>query len=66
MVICVRLALQEGSKGRWTAHFSGYVISLLVIFYFQIEKKLPSVVSLQADVKPMKCGGELGHIEEDA
>lgn len=64
MVVCIRLALQEGSKDEWTTHFSGYVITLLVIFYFQITKKLPSVASLQEDVRPVvKCGGELSNIE---
>lgn len=59
VVICIRLALQEGLIGEWARHFSGYVVTLLVIFYLQIEKKLPSVSSLQAGVKPVKCGGEL-------
>lgn len=63
VVICVRLALQEGAKGEWTSHFGGYVITLLVIFYLQIEKKLPSVLSLQKGVTPViKCGGELDKI----
>lgn len=58
MVICIRYALQVGSTGEWATHFSGYVVTLLVIFYLQIEKKLPSVSSLQSGVKPVKCGGE--------
>lgn len=57
------MALQEGAKGEWTSHFGGYVITLLVIFYLQIEKKLPSVLSLQTGVTPViKCGGELDKV----
>lgn len=61
VVICIRLALKEGSTGEWATLFSGYVVTLLVIFYLQIEKKLPAVSSLQSvsSLQPVKCGGEL-------
>lgn len=62
MVVCIRLALQEGSKGEWATHFSGYVVTLLVIFYLQIANKLPSVLSLQSGITVVKCGGELNYI----
>lgn len=65
LVICIRLAIQEGSYGEWTNHFSGYVVALLTIFYLQINGKLPSVVSLQTDFKGpiVKCGGEMLHLK---
>lgn len=63
VVICVRLALQEGSTGDWATQFNGYIVTLLVIFYLQIQNKLPSVLSLQqSGIAPVKCGGELCNI----
>lgn len=63
LVISVRLALQEGVIGEWAKHFTGYLVTLLVIFYMQIVNKLPSILSLQtnADLQPMKCGGLFVH-----
>ena len=63
MVICVRLALQEGAVGDWAKLFNGYIVTLLVIFYLQIAGKLPSVLSLQSDPKLelVKCGGSFAH-----
>lgn len=60
MVICIRLALQEGAIGEWAKLFSGYIVTLLVIFYLQSQGKLPSVLSLQSDpsIPIVKCGGE--------
>lgn len=60
MVICIRLALQEGTKSAWANHFSGYVVVLLTIFFLQTQSKLPSVLSLQLDpnTPQVKCGGE--------
>ncbi|XP_031634243.1 uncharacterized protein LOC116347682 [Contarinia nasturtii] len=55
LVISVRLALQEGAIDDWAKHFTGYVVTLLVIFYLQIAKKLPSILSLQTN-QVMKCG----------
>lgn len=61
LVISVRLLMQHmhTNNEKWAGHFSGYIISLLAIFYFQVKKKLPSIASLQADAKREKCGGKL-------
>lgn len=59
LVICVRLALKEGATGAWLNHFSGYIITLLVIFYMQVTDRLPPVVNLQSEpgLSTEKCGG---------
>lgn len=59
LVICIRLALQDGAIGMWGKQFSGYVVTLLVIFYLQIVGHLPSVLSLQSEpgLQIEKCGG---------
>lgn len=59
LVICVRLALKEGATGAWINHFSGYLITLLVIFYMQVTNRLPPVVNLQSEpgISTEKCGG---------
>lgn len=61
LAICIRLAIKgtRDDNDKWSTHFTGYVISLLVIFYFQVEKKLPSVLSLQNGAKREQCGGKL-------
>lgn len=37
---------------------SNYIITLLVIFFFQIKRKLPSVREMQIGFETVKCGGE--------
>lgn len=50
LVLCIRKSMKVYDKPTsWTKEFSGYLISLLVIFYFQVTKRLPSVWSLQKD-----------------
>lgn len=36
---------------------SNYLITLLVIFYFQMRKKLPSILTMQNGKQIKKCGG---------
>lgn len=59
-MICIRLAVQEGAIGEWAKDFSGYIVTLLVIFYLQTQEKLPSVLSLQSDssIPIVQCGGK--------
>lgn len=59
LVICVRLALKEGANGAWSNNFSGYIITLLVIFYMQVTSRLPSVLDLQSEpnISAEYCGG---------
>lgn len=59
LVICIRLALQDGANGMWGKQFSGYVVTLLVIFYLQIAGHLPSVLEMQSEpgLQIEKCGG---------
>lgn len=58
-MICIRLALQEGAKNEWAKHFTGYIVSLLVIFHFQSQGFLPTIASLQSDpnLQIVQCGG---------
>lgn len=65
MVICVRLLMQEmqSDEGNWLNKFNGYIVTLMVIFYFQENKKLPSVCSLQAATTDREqCGGVLVNV----
>lgn len=49
----------ENVAPSWTKKFNGYIISLLVIFYFQSIKQLPSVSSLQQKASKLEqCGGK--------
>lgn len=45
LVFSIRLSMKEVSAG-WTKNFSGYIVSLLVIFYFQSIKQLPPAKDL--------------------
>lgn len=46
LVLLVRLSMQELNEASWTTKFSGYIVSLLVIFYLQVTKRLPPVKNL--------------------
>lgn len=60
LVVCIRMSLHY-IHSNWTTKFSGYILSLLAIFYFQTTKRLPSVLSLQTEVDKKtnknQCGG---------
>lgn len=58
-IICVRLLMAEMQKSneKWLRLFNGYIITLLAIFYFQTEKKLPAIHKLQLGAKRQQCGG---------
>lgn len=50
----------QSSEGNWLNKFNGYIVTLMVIFYFQVNKKLPSIRSLQAaSADREQCGGVL-------
>lgn len=52
------MSMESLKKPCWTEKFSGYIISLLVIFYFQATERLPSVKSLQESAPRDQCGGK--------
>lgn len=45
-------------------HF-GYLVTVLVIFFFQVKESLPSILSLQADSKKVFRGGNKNVDEPD-
>lgn len=59
VVICVRLLIRQMQPGnvRWMGHFNGYIISLLVLYYFQTRGELPAVELMQSGARQNKCGG---------
>lgn len=58
-MICVRLLIRQMQPGnvRWMGHFNGYIISLLVLYYFQTRGELPAVEIMQSGARQNKCGG---------
>lgn len=58
LVICVQLAMIDTQSPSLRRFQNGYVITMLVLFLFQKQGKLPSVKSLQeASSARIKCGG---------
>lgn len=59
VVICVRLLIRKMQFGNvdWMGHFTGYIISLLVVFYFQSRGELPAVRIMQNGARQNNCGG---------
>lgn len=59
LVICIQSAMYELNNLSFQRFKNGYVASMLVLFYFQKQGKLPSVKSMQEGCTArMKCGGK--------
>lgn len=59
LVICIQLAMQDVQNPSLQRFKNGYAATQLVLFFFQKQKKLPSVKSLQEGCNArIKCGGE--------